>query len=372
MWVRSALALTVVLVLAGCGGDDSSSKSGGGGGGDGELKGAVAVNNSGGDLLSVYKSDWWGPLGEKTGLSVKPSAPADFTKLVSQVESGNVIWDLTEIEVGGQYLEAVDKGYLEPMDKAKLDKYMKEFGAENGVDDLLPDSVESNGVWLTVYATVLMYDKRKFPDGGPQPTSLADLWDTEKFPGKRCIHSQAIYNLDIALAADGVDADSMYPLDVDRALKKLDGLKGNVAKFWREGTEPIQLVSSGECVMSTVWNGRPFAAEVLEGIDYFGVAWDGGIRHISRWVIPKGAPNVEGAYAALAYHMLPEVGAALANKTAYPNVNKNTPGQTDEAAQKYLATTEENFAGLVGQDDQWWVDNGKAAEDKYLKWQRGA
>jgi len=373
--VKKLLALMATLaaclvLIAGCGdGDDSDSSTSASGSSDPtELGGTVAINGSGGQLFDLYKDVWWGPLEDKTGIETEDSAPADLTKLKAQVDSGNVIWDLVEVESGGQYLQAIKDGLLEPLDRQKLARYMKVFGAS--IDDLPKESVGTHGTWFGGYGTILVYDKREFPDGEPQPDSLDDLWNTKEFPGKRCLSSSAFYNLEIALRADGVEATSMYPLDVDRALAKLDEIKGDVAKFWREGAEPISLVADGECVMSTVWNGRPLAAQE-EGVDFLGVAWANGIYHTGWWVIPKGAPHPDQAYAALAFFLTPKVGAESANVTGYANANRKAADLIKPEALQYVATTPKNLSVLTTQDDKWWLANGEDAEERFAEWSGG-
>ena len=366
MSLGSCLALA-----AGCGSDETSEPPAGSGNASGsasalaDLGGTVAINGSGGQLFDLYEDVWWGPLEEKTGVSVEDSAPADLTKVKAQVDSGNVSLDLVEVESGGQYLQAIEDGLLEPLNREKLATYMDEFGAS--IDQLFPESIGTHGTWFGGYATILAFDKREFPDGEPQPDSLDDLWNLDEFPGKRCLSSSAFYNLEIALRADGVAAKDMYPLDVERALAKLGEIKRDVAKFWREGAEPISLVSSGECVMSTVWNGRPFAARE-EGIDFLGVAWENGTYHTGWWAIPKGAPHLEQAYAALAYFLTPSVGAASANLTGYANANRDAVDAIEPEAAEFVATTPANLEVLTTQDDQWWLRNGEAAEEQFAEW----
>ena len=54
----------------------------------------------------------------------------------------------------------------------------------------------------------------------------ADLFDTAKIPGKRTFYKWSAPGvLEIALLADGVAPDKLYPLDLDRAFKKLDTIK---------------------------------------------------------------------------------------------------------------------------------------------------
>ena len=64
----------------------------------------------------------------------------------------------------------------------------------------------------------------------------------------------------MALVADGVKAKNVYkvmstPEGIDRAFAKLDTIKDHVV-FWSAGSKPLELVSSGEVVMSLAYNGR--------------------------------------------------------------------------------------------------------------------
>ena len=47
--------------------------------------------------------------------------------------------------------------------------------------------------------------------------------------------------LEEALLADGVEPKDLYPLDVDRAFRKLDQIKHYVRKWWANGSEVMQL-----------------------------------------------------------------------------------------------------------------------------------
>jgi putative spermidine/putrescine transport system substrate-binding protein len=359
LWLAIAL---VAVSLAACGDDDSS-----GGGGNGP-SGVVSIMGAGGDLFEIYEESWWGPLEEESDLTFRDTAPADFTKLKGQVDSGNVSLDIAYISTTDQYRQAIQEGLVEKLDRKLLQKYLTEYKGGDLDKDFIPESIGTHGVWDAPYGTILVFDEREFPPSGPQPDSLDDLWNLEEFPGKRCLNNTANYNLDIALSADGVPESELYPLDVDRALAKLDEIKPEVAKFWTEGTEPIQLVSNGECVMSTVWNGRPFAAEVVQGVDFLGVAWENGILDTSWVTIPEGAPNREGAYAAMAYYLRPDVGAAIANGIGYPHGHKGISKEVTPEARKYLATEPDNLEAMTTHDPEWWLENGAEAEERFAEW----
>ena len=58
------------------------------------------------------------------------------------------------------------------------------------------------------------------------------MFDTKKFPGKRTFYKWSAPGvIEIALLADGVPADKLYPLDLDRAFKKLDTIKSDIV-WW--------------------------------------------------------------------------------------------------------------------------------------------
>ena len=69
---------------------------------------------------------------------------------------------------------------------------------------------------------------------GEQPSTIADVFDLEKFPGKRSLERRPINNLEWALVADGVAPADVYGMlstreGVSRALAKLDIIKDQVS-----------------------------------------------------------------------------------------------------------------------------------------------
>ena len=67
-------------------------------------------------------------------------------------------------------------------------------------------------------------------------------------PALRC-RKHPIYALETALIADGVPMDKLYPLDVDRAFKKLEQLKPHVLVWWSSGAQSAQVLKDGEVDM---------------------------------------------------------------------------------------------------------------------------
>ena len=78
------------------------------------------------------------------------------------------------------------------------------------------------------------------------PKTWADLFDTTKFPGKRTFYKWSAPGvIEVALLADGVAPAKLYPLDLDRAFKKLDTIKGDII-WWSGGAQSQQLLASAE------------------------------------------------------------------------------------------------------------------------------
>ena len=108
------------------------------------------------------------------------------------------------------------------------------------------------------WCELLGYRTDVFP-GDKAPTSAVDFWDVKKFPGRRAMRDNPIYNIPLALLADGVAKDQIYPLTeekIQRAFKKLDEIKPHVNVWWTQGAQPPQLLTDKEVVMATGWNGR--------------------------------------------------------------------------------------------------------------------
>ena len=175
----------------------------------------IVVNHSGGSMGSAMRKAFFNGYEKKYGIRVVETSPADFGKLRAMVDRGNVEWDVTEI--GGQdAIRAVKLGLVEKIDDKIVDR------------SKYPEKVRTPYVFASsVYTTIIGYRTDVFKDGS-QPKSWADWWDVKKFPGARTMRNHPTDNLEFALIADGVPTDKLYPIDFDRAFKKLDQIKPHV------------------------------------------------------------------------------------------------------------------------------------------------
>ena len=225
-----------------------------------------------------------------------------------------------------------DEGMFEELDPAL-------FGNEA---DYVPGAIQPCGVGFFVWSTVLAYNADKLKTA---PTSWADFWDTQKFPGKRGLRKGAKYTLEFALMADGVAPKDVYKVlgtkeGQDRAFKKLDQIKPSI-QWWEAGAQPPQYLASGDVVMSSAYNGRIAAVQKESNLK---VVWNGGIYDFDAWAIPKGAKDTDLAKKFIAFSVQPEQQKTYSENIAYGPANTKAVSLLSDTVKKDMPTTPENIA----------------------------
>lgn len=333
----------------------------------------ITVMGWGGAYTQSQVEAYHKPFTEATGIQVvsvdsdNPAAPVR-----TQVEAGNVSVDVALLE----YADAVrlcDEGLLEEIDHAALEPAPDGTPAtEDFLEGTLTDCLVSTDVFSTVFA----YDTTEFPDGGP--TTIADFFDTEGFPGTRGMRRAAKVNLEMALMADGVPPEEVYatlgtPEGVDRAFAKLDTIKDDIV-WWEAGAQPPQLLADGEVAMTTAYNGRIFNAAVSEG-QPFEIVWDGQVYEFEGWVIPVGAPSPEEALQFVTFSTGTEPLAEAATWISYgPPRRSSAPlvgtfqGDGETEMGPNLPTSEENLTNALASSYEFWVDYDTELSERFNAW----
>jgi putative spermidine/putrescine transport system substrate-binding protein len=116
----------------------------------------------------------------------------------------------------------------------------------------------------------------------------------QRWPGKRALRRGPKTNLEIALLADGRRARRRLrhagdAEGVERAFRKLEELRPNLV-WWEAGSQPPQLLASGEVAMASAYNGRIAAANRTDNRQ-FRIVWTNSLYTIDSWVIMRGSPN---------------------------------------------------------------------------------
>ena len=292
-----------------------------------------------------------------------------LAEIRAQVETGNVHWDVVDLEAPDA-VRGCDEGLLEVL---PLERIFPDVAAAE--QDFLAGTLSECGVGLIVYSTVYAYRSDLF--SGARPSTMADFFDLDRFPGRRGMRRSPYGNLEFALVADGVPVDEVYavlstPAGVDRAFRKLDSIKDQVV-WWEAGAQPPQLLADGEVVMSTAYNGRLFNAQVVEN-QPFAIVWDGQVLDHGQLAIVAGAPNLEFALEFLAYAARPESMAAMTRYISYSPVRHSalamvtTHAETGVEMEPHMPVTPERLERSVVNDWAWWADYGEDINDRFGAW----
>lgn len=297
------LALACALVVAAC--SSGEDESGSGGGGASQITYQTVSGEAGNTALHETILDGFT---DETGIKVK----TDYfccgnSKLKAQVENKQVTWDIVNLGSAADLVLAGENDLLEKIDYSIVDK-----------DLMLPDAASEYGIQGRTFAAAIAWNSEKFPESGPQPTSTTDIFDTKDFPGKRCMYKHADFGgtLEIALMADGVPRDQVYPIDTDRALAKLDTIKKDIV-WWESGEQVQNLLRSGECDIAIVWHGS--VVTLAQEKQPIAMAWGDAVLYHDYLGIPKGAKNVKEANELLNWLLTDKEGQiAMVKRYPYP------------------------------------------------------
>nr|WP_152046837.1 ABC transporter substrate-binding protein [Aureimonas psammosilenae] len=304
----------------------------------------------GGTTQDAQKASWADKFTAASGTNVLMDGPTDYGKLKAMVEASGVTWDAVDVE-GDYAVQAGKNGFLEPLDFAVIDKTR-----------LDPRFVTDHSVGSFYYSFVIGCNSGAV---AACPKSWADLFDTAKFPGKRTFYKWSAPGvIEAALLADGVPADKLYPLDLDRAFKKLDTIKSDII-WWSGGAQSQQLLASAEAPFGSFWNGR-LTSLAADGLP-IETSWDGNITAADALVVPKGAKNKEAAMKFIAYASSPQGQADMAAATGYAPTNLDSPPLMAPDIAKTLP--DQQKATQVNSDMNYWAEHRDEIGTRWYAWQ---
>ncbi len=282
---------------------------------------------------------------------------AEFARIVAMVQSGKTTWDVVDVNTQTA-IQGCDEGTLLPIDYAKL----------GGREQFVKGSTYDCGVPTTSFATVLAFDADRLKDG---PSTIAGLFDTKRWPGKRGLQKGPVGNLEFALIADGVATDKVYELlktkaGVDRAFRKLDTIK-KVVVWWEAGAQPPQLLASGEVAMSTAWNGRITSANKQDKRN-FRIVWDAQLQDWDLWAIPKGVADIQNSYKFIRFASAPERQAEQTRYISYGPASIQAIKLVPADIAQDLPTAPQNIKNVIANDPRFWADHGEELRKRFNNW----
>ena len=319
----------------------------------------VVVVSWGGDYQDALREAYWKPFQQATGIKVIEDTRPLPPRIKAMVESGKMEWDVVDL-TDAQHMEVRNIGGFEKIDYGKLDAdSLKMIDRRGHLTDAVMHQMASVGI---AYRTDVFKTDR--------PKSWADFWDVKRFPGSRALGAPigacAYGTIEAALLADGVPLDKLYPLDIDRALRKLRELKPHVAKWTTTAAMPQQLLVDKEVVMAAVFSARTYILQQKGApIDF---VWNQAMAFPMYLAIPKGAPNRENAHRLIDFMLRAETQARYGNIYYYGVANRKAYDTIPASRGRFLTTFPENLKLQFVQDAEWWGKNAALVNEKWNQW----
>ncbi|BBK36918.1 ABC transporter substrate-binding protein [Allostella sp. ATCC 35155] len=319
-------------------------------------KGEVVIATTGGLMEKSLQEHFYKRFEAETGIRVRSvpiELPDQWARAVAGARSGNVPFDI---------VTATPPDLVQRKDLlAKLDCARIEPNA-------LPNSCFEHGLMRTAGGMTLVWSSKAFP-GAKAPKSWADFFDVKNFPGPRALPEtgdREWWVPTMALIADGVPADKLFPLDIDRAYRKLDTIKPHVAAWWKSGDNIMQIMRGGDAVMTMSYSSRSVPLARSGDFDF---TWNGAIRDVGNWAVLKNGPNTKNAMTFLEFFVK---GASehvpFSAKVNFDSNNREAAGMIPADERKFRPSWPDNWSKLVIADYEWIAANREKLRERWTTW----
>jgi putative spermidine/putrescine transport system substrate-binding protein len=283
------------------------------------------------------------PFTKATGIKIIAESPGGLAKLQAMNEAGNITSTVFDLPT-----DELKRGTAQKL-FAKVD-----WNAVNP-DPMYDEAKDEYAVGTSYFSTIMAYRS-----DAKAPQNWVDFFDTANFPGKRALPDYPGYVLPFAVLADGVPVDKLFPLDLDRAFKVLDKIKGD-AIWWQAGAQSAQLLKDNEAQYTIAWSGRVVGQEGIT------TSFKDGMLDISWFGVAEGAPAAEkeAAWQWLHWHTVAEAQACVANYISYTGPSPALDAMLPKDKLTQYPTYAENKKVQWLANAQWWLDNAEEVEKRW-------
>ncbi|PRG59015.1 spermidine/putrescine ABC transporter substrate-binding protein [Burkholderia multivorans] len=290
------------------------------------------------------------PFEKEFGVHVTLVDTPDLARVKAQVMTNNVQWDVFDA-VGPMAMTGAKNGYWEPLDPTLFDQH-----------DLIAPMTKF-AVPFYGFTGGICWDNSKYP-AGKHPETFADYFDVKKFPGQRTLRNRASETLEIALLADGVPPEKIYPLDVERAFRSLNRIKPYIGKWVDQTPQTVSLVETGQVDFSYTYSTRVKAAQDSgKPIDFSFKQTLTGLEYL---VVLKNAPNKANAMKFVQFAMRPDRQAALMDYLGNTPASKKALPLVKPDVRKWFSDPA-NKMNLIS-NDIWWAEHYDELTLRFKEW----
>lgn len=270
-----------------------------------------------------------------------------------QVRSGSPAWDIAQL--GAEECAAgAREGLFEPLDYHVI-----------STRGLPRNAYDQYWIAPNDYTVFMAWRRDQF--GQHPPRSWADFWDVKHFPGARSLALHPSEMLEIALLADGVAANHLYPLDIPRALRSLRRIVPHIDAWWTSGAQSSHLLGDGDVDLIAIWGSR--LAPLLKSRSDIGYTFNQALVNYSCLAILKGSAQRKLAQRVIARMVSPSLQANLpAILPYYGPANELALEGHSAPADPFAAANAQatNRAQKIMMDPRFWGENMLGLTPRYL------
>ena len=159
--------------------------------------------------------------------------------------------------------------------------------------------------------------------------------------------------------------DALYPLDLDRAFRKLDTIRESI-ESWDSDYQAEVFLREERVSLCSAWNREAQQANAA-GFP-IGIQWDRHLLMAEYLVVPRGTPNRDEAMQLVAYIVSPKAQRRLTARIAYAPVNRGT--RPDPTMAPFLASEHLDVPYAV-YDEAYYVDHFEELDRAFQQWLNG-
>ncbi|SEQ54034.1 putative spermidine/putrescine transport system substrate-binding protein [Devosia sp. YR412] len=316
---------------------------------------ALTIGDTGGPYAEAFRLAFYDPFEAETGIRINNIvlSPDPVPQYQMLVDTSYYLMDVSVMTP--EHIDRLNRegDYFEPLNLPNINPA-----------DFVGGAITDKFAAVYMFAISLGY--RTDTLGENAPKSWADFWNTTAFPGRRSLYRSPITTMEIALLADGVAIDELYPLDIDRAFASLDKIKSEIAVWWTSGAQGTQLLQNGEVDMLNIWNTRAQTA-INDGAPA-AISWVEGHYNLGGWTIPKGSPKADMARKFIEYTLDPQRQAKYTEILAVSPTHLKGYDFVAEDKRGNLPTAPGHIEKLRPLDNAYWGENLNAVTERFEAW----
>ncbi|MGH0241658.1 extracellular solute-binding protein [Sinorhizobium meliloti] len=320
----------------------------------------LRITSWGGAFQEAQQRIFFKPFEQETGIKiVEDTWQGNIGQVRAMVESKKITSDLFDGNPN-DVITACDEGIAEPLDKS----FIKD------PNDFFEGAITECGLGTDIWANIWAFDgDRVSKEKGPK--TIADVFDVQKFPGRRGLPRRIYGIAEQALLADGVPVQDIYkvlgtPQGLDRVFKKLSSIKKDIV-WWSSNPQALQLLADNEVQYVALPSSHWYAATTRQNSPRnFIPMFDGQIFSYDMWMMPRGTPNKVNAQKFLEFISRPEKMIEFAAASSYAPSRKSATDMMKPEVKEKMAIA--NATNPIRIDRIWWADRMDSYTKRFEAW----